>query len=218
MRPIQAQDETCLARLEETAKQVRKTSEEEAKWIRKEFSLSICGPDASNSQREDIVAVLDLFDTHRITANKGLLHYLHTAEALIKEKEFIRWDSWHQIIQSMMEDKKQRKKIAAFLSASENLLLRDVLSSGARHEWQLNGKPWYFEIIDNKPMLRFDSCSVFAHFQGDTMRFENVAGQWDLTSRDCEISESRFPWYGTSFNPEATYAMLPAGTDRLGPR
>ena len=211
MRPIQAQDDTCLARLEETAKQVRKTSEEESKWIRKQFSLSICGPDASNSQREDIVAVLDLFDTHRITANKGLLHYLHTAEALIKEKEFIRWDSWHQIIQSMMEDKKQRKKIAAFLSASENLLLRDVLSSGARHEWQLNGKPWYFEIIDNKPMLRFDSCSVFAHFQGDTIRFENVAGQWDLTSRDCEISESRFPWYGTSFNPEATYAMLPAG-------
>ena len=211
MRPLLAQEENCYAKLEVTADEVRKVSQEEAKWIRKEFSSSLCGPAVSVSQREDVFSALGLFKTHRISATKGLIHYLRTVDALIKTKNFERWDDWHQIIQHMMGDKKQRKKISIFLNASENLLLDDVLSSGARHQWKLEGKPWYFEIIDDLPMLRFDSCTIFSHFQGDTMRFENVAGQWDLTDRDCEISKSRFPWYRTGFNPEETYAILPAG-------
>lgn len=40
------------------------------------------------------------------------------------------------------------------------------------------------------------------------MRFEGVAGQWDLSDTKGEISASRFPWLGTVHDPQSTYATL----------
>ena len=44
------------------------------------------------------------------------------------------------------------------------------------------------------------------------MRFEGVAGQWDVSDTEGEISASLFPWLGTVHDPQTTFAALPPTT------
>lgn len=193
------------------ADQIKIADIEEAKWVRRELAPVVCGPSVNDSQRLQIQKVVEQFQSLRITASKGLLDYLHAVDRVL-QSDTSRWTDWHNAIEVLLSEKKSRKHIQRFLTESSGLLVRNVLGSGPRHTWQLRGKPWHFALIDGRAFVRFDSCHLILAHEGDTMRFEDVAGQWDLTDTECEISKSRFPWLGTTLDSSTTYAVLPATT------
>lgn len=204
-----SQDEACVEWLEDVADQVKNADLEQAKWVRKELAPLVCGPSVHAPQREQIQAVVEQFQSFRITSSKGLMDYLHAVDRIL-QSDTSRWNDWHQVIDVMLSEKKSRKHIQRFLAESGELLAEDILGVGPRHTWQLRGKPWYFAVIDGRAFVRFDACHLILAHEGDTMRFEDVAGQWDLTDTQCAISESRFPWLGTTLDSSTTYALLPA--------
>ena len=203
-----AQNEACTAWVESLASEVKNASVEESKWVKKAFGSHICSGSVTAKHLEDIQSTVELLKTHRITASKGLLDYLHAADSIVRV-DTTRWNDWHQVIHSMASDKKLRKRLQPFLATSKNLMLHDIVGKGPRHTWQLSGKPWYFESMDSRNLVRFDSCNLALGHEGDTMRFEGVAGQWDLSDTEGEISASRFPWLGTVHDAQSTFATLP---------
>ena len=206
-----AQDDACVEWLDSVADEVKNADIEQAKWIRKEFAPVVCGANVYASQRQQIQAAIEQFQTLRITASKGLMEYLYAVDRVL-QSDTSRWTDWHNAIDVILSEKKSRKHIQRFLGESSALLIENVLGSGPRHTWQLSGKPWYFAMIDDRAFVRFDSCHLVLAHEGDTMRFEGIAGQWDLTDTECEISKSRFPWLGTTLDSSTTFAMLPATT------
>ena len=204
-----AQDDACTAWVESLASEVKNTSVEESKWVKKVFGTHVCSGSVTAKHLADIQATVDLLKTQRITVSRGLLDYLHAADSIVRT-DTSRWSDWHLVIHSMASDKKLRKRLQPFLANSKDLMLHDIVGRGPRHTWQLSGKPWYFETMDSRNLVRFDSCNLALGYEGDTMRFEGVAGQWDLSDTEGEISASRFPWLGTVHDAKATYAMLPA--------
>ncbi|MEC8634863.1 MAG: hypothetical protein VXY58_03550, partial [Bacteroidota bacterium] len=206
-----AQDEACAAWVESLASDVKNASADESKWIKKIFGPHVCSGGVTAGHRADIETTAALLKAQRVTATKGLLDYLHAADSILRA-DTTRWDAWHGVIHSMALDKKLRKRLKPFLEQSKDLMLHGIVGSGPRHRWQLTGKPWYFETMDSRNLVRFDSCSLSLGFEGDTMRFEGVAGQWDVSDTECEISASRFPWLGTVHDPQNTFAALPPTT------
>lgn len=205
------QDERCLSWAETVAGQVKNASVDEAKWVKKTLAPVICNELLSPKQRVDIEETTALLAAKRITASKGLLDYLHAVEQ-IAQSDTSRWSDWHEVLNFMLNEKKGRKYIQPFLKLSTPLLLDDVVGTGPRHQWRLTGKPWYFEVMEETALLRFDSCALTLSHQGDSLRFEDVAGQWDLSDTECALSASRFPWIGTTLDSSITFAMLPATT------
>ena len=203
-----AQNEACTAWVESLANEVKNTSVEESKWIKKTFGPLVCSGRVTEEHLADMQTTIDVLKTQRITANRGLLDYLHAADSIVRA-DTTRWNDWHRVIHSMASDKKLRKRLQPFLALSKDLMLHGIVGRGPRHTWQLSGKPWYFEAMDSRNLIRFDSSSLALGFKGDTMRFEGVAGQWDLSDTEGEISASRFPWLGTVYDPLSTYATLP---------
>lgn len=203
-----AQNEACTAWVESLASEVKNASVEESKWVKKVFGSRVCSGSVTAKHLEDIQSTVELLKTQRITASKGLLDYLHAADSIVRV-DTTRWNDWHLVIHSMASDKKLRKRLQPFLANSKDLMLHDIVGKGPRHTWQLSGKPWYFESMDSRNLVRFDSCNLALGHEGDTMRFEGVAGQWDLTDTEGEISASRFPWLGTVHDTESTFATLP---------
>lgn len=210
-----AQDEICIAQLARIEKAVNNVSPEEAKWVKKSFGELVCGGTVSENMRADVWKTLDLMEEHKISPSNGMLDYLHAVHDVVRAADTSRWTAWHEALFLMLNDKRQRKQLGPLLRVSSALLLDNVLYQGPRHTWRLEGKPWYFEVLDDRPLVRFDSCQLFVHHDGDTLSFDQVTGQWDVTGTDCEISKSRFPWIGTEFDPEKTYALLPARTVNL---
>ena len=206
-----AQDEACAAWVESLAGDVKNASADESKWIKKTFGPHVCSGSVTAGHRADIETTVALLKAQRVTATKGLLDYLHAADSIVRI-DTTRWDAWHGVIHSMASDKKLRKRLKPFLEQSKDLMLHGIVGSGPRHRWQLTGKPWYFEIMDSRNLVRFDSCSLSLGFEGDTMRFEGVAGQWDVSDTEGEISASLFPWLGTVHDPQTTFAALPPTT------
>ena len=176
--------------------------------MKKVFGSHVYSGSVTAKHLEDIQSTVELLKTQRITASKGLLDYLHAADSIVRV-DTTRWNDWHLVIHSMASDKKLRKRLQPFLANSKDLMLHDIVGRGPRHTWQLNGKPWYFETMDSRNLVRFDSCNLVLGFKGDTMRFEGVAGQWDLSDTEGEISASRFPWLGTVHDAQSTFATLP---------
>ncbi|MGB1122996.1 MAG: hypothetical protein ACPG08_05680, partial [Flavobacteriales bacterium] len=204
---VVAQNEACTAWVESLADEVKNTSVEESKWIKKTFGPLVCSGRVTEEHLVDMQTTIDVLKAQRITANRGLLDYLHAADSIVRA-DTTRWNDWHRVIHSMASDKKMRKRLQPFLALSKDLMLHGIVGRGPRHTWQLSGKPWYFEAMDSRNFVRFDSCSLALGFKGDTMRFEGVAGQWDLSDTKGEISASRFPWLGTVHDPQSTYATL----------
>lgn len=205
------QDEACLTWSETLSSQIKNASADEAKWVKKSFAPLVCGVSLSPSQREDVKEIAALLTSKRITASKGLLDYLHAVEQIAQE-DTSRWSDWHEVLRFMLNEKKSRKYIQPFLKLSAPLLLEDVVGMGPRHQWKLSGKPWYFEVMQTSAMVRFDSCALTLSHEGEALRFEHVAGQWDLSDTECDLSSSRFPWLGTTLDSSSTYAILPPTT------
>ena len=160
-----AQNEACAAWIESLAGEVKNASVEESKWVKKVFGSNVCSGSVTAKHLEDIQSTVELLKTQRITASKGLLDYLHAADSIV-HMDTTRWDDWHLVIQSMASDKKLRKRLQPFLANSKDLMLHDILGRGPRHTWQLNGKPWYFETMDSRNLVRFDSCNLVLGFKG----------------------------------------------------
>ena len=209
MLSASAQEEACSAWAEALASEVKNASVEESKWIKKTFGPFVCSGNVLEQHVLDIQTTVELLKAKRLTASKGLLDYLHAVDSIVRT-DTTRWNDWHEVIHSMVSDKKTRKRLQPFLALSKDLLLHNVLGRGPRHSWQLSGKPWYFETMDLRNLVRFDSCDLSIGHLGDTMRFEGVAGQWDLSDTEGEISASRFPWLGTVHDAASTYALVPA--------
>ena len=205
---VTAQNEACESWVESLANEVKNISVDESKWIKKTFGPNVCTGSVTTGHLADIQSTVDLLKTQRITVSKGLLDYLHAADSILRA-DTTRWKDWHRVIHSMASDKKLRKRLQPFLANSKDLILHDIVGRGPRHTWQLSGKPWYFETMDSRNLVRFDSCSLALGFEGDTMRFEGVAGQWDLSDTEGEISASHFPWLGTVHDTQSTFATLP---------
>ncbi|MDA0913394.1 MAG: hypothetical protein O3B11_06150 [Bacteroidetes bacterium] len=207
-----AQDDTCMAEMSSYESGIQNSSPEDAKWFRKDFVPALCASHLTSIQKQDVQSTLASLQEARISPLNGMLGYLYAVQDQINRQDTARWFEWHSIISLMLGDRKLRKELGQFLNGSEQLLSSNILWTGPRHAWELRGKPWHFRIVDDVPMLRFDSCDLFVHHEGDTLMFEGVAGQWDLTDANCEISPSKLPWIGTDFDPATTFVMLPART------
>ena len=203
-----AQETSCLSWTDALGNEVKSASVDESKWIKKSFGPYLCSGGVDTKHALDIQSTVDLLKEKRITANKGLLDYLHAADSILRH-DTTRWAEWHAVIHNMASDKKMRKRLQPFLALSKDLILHNIVGRGPRHVWQLSGKRWYFEAMNSRNYVRFDSCNLSLGFRGDTMRFEGFAGQWDLSDTEAEISSSRFPWLGTVFDSELTYAIVP---------
>ena len=207
-----AQDESCMTGMSSYESVIQNSSPEDAKWFRKNFVPALCASILTSAQKEDVQSTLTSFQEARVSPQNGMLDYLYAVKNQIDRQDTARWFEWHAIISHMLGDRKLRKNLGPFLRGSEQLLSRNILWTSPRHAWELRGKPWHFNIVDEVPMLRFDSCDLFVHHEGDTLMFQGVTGQWDLTDADCKISSSKFPWMGTDFDPVTTFVMLPART------
>ena len=58
----------------------------------------------------------------------------------------------------------------ALLGEFERLDAPRHRGTGTASYLQLNGKPWYFETMDSRNLVRFDSCNLVLGFKGDTMK------------------------------------------------
>ena len=204
-----AQEDVCISWMESLASEVKNASVDESKWIKKSLGPYLCSGEVAAQHINDIQTTVDLLQDQRITASRGLLDYLHAVDSIVR-RDTSRWADWHEVIHNMVSNKKQRKRLQPFLALSKDLLLHDVMGRGPRHTWHLNGKPWYFEVSGARNLVRFDSCNLSLGFEGDTLRFEGLAGQWDLSDTEAEISPSRLPWLGTIHDSRLTYAEVPA--------
>ena len=194
--------------VEVLASEVKNFSLDESRWIKRSFGAHLCSGHISAQQVRDIQTTVEALQARAQPRNRVLLDYLHAADSIVRQ-DTLRWAEWHEVIHNMLSDKKMRSRLQSFVGLSKDLMLHDIVGRGNQHVWQLRGKPWYFDNEDYRNVIRFDSCSLSLGHQGDTMRFEGISGEWDLSDTEVKVSSSRFPWLGTVHSSKSTFAVVP---------
>ena len=92
-----AQDDACAAWVESLASDVKNSSADESKWVKKTFGPHVCSGNVTSGHRADIEITVALLKSQRITPTRGLLDYLHAADSIVRA-DTTRWDAWHGVI------------------------------------------------------------------------------------------------------------------------
>ncbi|MFZ8836114.1 MAG: hypothetical protein ACO2XQ_03630 [Flavobacteriales bacterium] len=195
---------------EEVARSIRSfgLAKEDAKWASNELQPLLCQGFISSTQLNQMNRVLEGFKKYRMGSNNGVRDYVFTAHSILVN-DSARWDGWHQVILQMLDDKGQRKSLPVFLENSAQLIFENVLWEDRYHTWEIDGKSWEFVVADDKPYVRFESVNLWMLNDQDTIEIKNIAGQWDVSDDELDLSGFRLPWKGTIFDEQSTYAEFP---------
>ncbi|MDR1866032.1 MAG: hypothetical protein LBR08_10735 [Bacteroidales bacterium] len=185
-----------------------KTTEEE-KAFTERFSEIWQGNMFDADEKTRIVKLSDFF----LAKKARNIHYFALWRCLLLFKEPANsskgYSAWMKALHETCSDKRSTPtSVQALMNATEQLLARRTVCSGAGSEWRTDTDDFWFDDSDGTLSVVFGSGNLYCLSKGDSIAIEQTAGRYDMTEQKWTGVGGTVTWERAGFAPEDVFAKL----------